>query len=108
LIDADQFRQAALSIPGASESSHQNHPDFRIGGKVFATLDYPEAGWGMVKLNSAQQTQLVKESPKVFFPAKGAWGRQGSTTVHLASATVRPVRSALALAAENIVRPDRP
>jgi len=99
----DQFRQAALSIPGASESSHMNHPDFRIAGKIFATLGSPDAAWGMVKLTPEQQKRLVRQSADVFLPAKGAWGRQGSTNVCLASVDLRLLRPALALAAGNVL-----
>jgi hypothetical protein len=101
-MSPDQFRQAALSIPGASESSHLNHPDFRIEGKIFATLGYPDGGWGMVKLTPEQQKRLVGLAPDVFLPAKGAWGQKGSTNVHLASVELRLLRSALVLAAGNL------
>ena len=75
------FRRIALQLPEAVESSHMDHPDFRVRGKIFATLGYPEAGWGMVKLAAAQQKRLVASAPDVFVPAAGAWGRAGATTV---------------------------
>jgi hypothetical protein len=82
-MTADQFRRLALALPGVTEGAHMNHPDFRIGGKIFATLGYPENGWGMVKLNAGQQRQFLRSDPEIFVPAKGAWGKQGSTTVCL-------------------------
>ncbi len=60
-----------------------DHPDFRVGGKIFATLGYPEAGWGMLKLTPEQQRQFLQADPEMFVPAKGAWGKQGCTTVCL-------------------------
>ena len=82
-MTADDFRQIALSLPEALESAHMDHPDFRVRGKIFATLGYPDQGWGMVKLTPEQQTSLVRAEPAVFAPAKGAWGRRGSTIVRL-------------------------
>jgi hypothetical protein len=77
------FRRIALSLPEASEREHMAHPDFRVGGKIFATLGYPDEEYGMVVLPPEQQARLVKSHPRVFAPAKGAWGRSGSTSVRL-------------------------
>ena len=94
----NDFRNLALSFPETEERGHMNHPDFRIAGKIFATLGYPDKAWGMVKLTPVEQEMLVKAEPGVFVPAKGAWGRQGSTTVNLKAAKKEVVRSALAAA----------
>ena len=107
-VTANKFRSLALEIPGAIELSHMNHPDFRIGGKVFASLGYPDDDHGMVKLTPEQQQTFVMESPSVFTPCAGAWGKQGSTSVHLASARVGVVRSALHLASKNAIAKKRP
>lgn len=77
------FRSIALNFPEASESAHMDHPDFRVRGKIFATLGYPNKQWGMVKLTLKDQYILMRAEPKVFVPAKGAWGRQGATCVLL-------------------------
>ena len=58
-MTADDFRRLALELPGASEMSHMGHPDFRLGGKIFATLGYPDASWGMVKLTPEQQAAWI-------------------------------------------------
>jgi hypothetical protein len=92
----------ALSLPEATESAHMDHPDFRVRDKIFATLGYPGAGWGMVKLTPEQQKRFVHEEPDVFVPAAGAWGRRGSTTVHLAKATDDLVFTALVAAWRNV------
>ena len=63
-----------------------NHPDFRTRGKIFATLGSPDTGWGMVALSPEEQQNYLDAAPVVFVPAKGAWGRQGSTLVKLDSA----------------------
>ena len=77
------FRKIALSMPEAIESEHMAHPDFRVGGKIFATLGYPDHDHGMVNLPPEEQARLVRAHPKLFFPAKGEWGRSGSTSVRL-------------------------
>lgn len=77
------FRRIALSMPEAIESEHMAHPDFRVGGKIFATLGYPDEEHGMVILPPEEQARLVRGYAKVFAPAKGAWGRSGSTLVRL-------------------------
>jgi len=97
-MTADQFRRLVLGLPGVSENAHMGHPDFRVGGKIFATLGPPEAGWGMVKLTPAQQQRFLREQPEIFAPAKGAWGRQGCTNVRLKSATKAKLQSALVAA----------
>jgi len=97
----DDFRKIALSFPAAIESAHMNHPDFRVHGKIFATLGYPDEDWAVVKLTPAEQEDFVRSAPKIFRAVKGAWGRQGATNVRLASAKVGKVREALALAWRN-------
>ena len=94
-MTADEFRAIALSFPSAVESSHMNHPDFRVGGKVFATLGYPSRDWGVVMLNPDEQALLCQAEPEVFVQVKGAWGRAGSTQVYLRAARKRSVRTAL-------------
>lgn len=75
-----------------------DHPDFRVGGKIFATLGYFDKGWGMVKLMPDQQEEFVKAQPKVFVPAKGYWGRRGATCVRLKGAKKTTLRKALVAA----------
>ena len=94
-MTADKFLCLALSIPGASESAHMGHPDFRLEGRIFATLGYPDEGHGMVKLAPPQQKKFVKLAPAVFSPCAGAWGRRGATAVRLAPARVGLIRAAL-------------
>jgi hypothetical protein len=81
---------------------HGGHPDFRAGGKVFATLGYPGAEWGMVKLTPEQQRMLVDAEPQMFVPVKGTWGLRGATSVRLAAADQRTMRSALTMAWRNV------
>lgn len=82
-MTAADFRKIALSMPEAVESEHMAHPDFRVGGKIFATLGYPDQEHGMVNLPPEEQARLVRDHPKIFAAAKGAWGRTGSTSVRL-------------------------
>lgn len=95
-----EFRRLALSLPGAEERSHMNHPDFRVGGKIFATLGYPDASRGMVKLFPDQQAEFVAADPKSFAPVNGAWGKQGCTHVLLKSADKDKVKAAMGAAWE--------
>lgn len=94
-MTADEFRALALGLSGVVEMSHMNHPDFRVGNKIFATLSYPGPEWGMVNLPVEEQTRLGKEEPKVFVPVKGAWGRAGCANVYLPLARKESVRLAL-------------
>ena len=96
-----QFRTIALSFAGASENAHMNHPDFRAGGRIFATLGYPDAEHGMVVLPPEEQAKLIKSQPKVFAPAKGAWGKRGSTTVRLELVDKATLQRVLELAWRN-------
>ena len=99
----DQFRRMALEIPTAVEQSHMNHPDFRVTGKIFASLGAPDANWGMLKLTPDQQRAFIEKAPEVFKPCSGAWGRAGATNVYLASAKASLARAAIKAAAKNIV-----
>lgn len=79
----DDFRRIALAFPGVEEKGHMSHPDFRVGGKIFATLGAPDDEWGMVQLLPEQQEMAIEAEPEAFAPAAGAWGRGGSTLVKL-------------------------
>ena len=107
-MTADEFRIAALKASGAIESAHVGHPDFRVNGKVFASLGSPDEGWGMVKLTPSLQQAFMKEAPEVFSPCAGAWGKAGATSVHLAAAKKRIVSKALQAAAHNIMNRSKP
>jgi hypothetical protein len=99
-MTADKFRTMALELPEAVEGAHMGHADFRIGGKIFASLG-PDESWGMVKLSPDQQADHVRAEPAAFEPFNGAWGRSGCTKVHLAEAKRPSVRRALAAAWQN-------
>lgn len=100
-MTAEEFRNLALSLPETSEDAHMGHPDFRVRGKIFATLSHPDKSWGMVKLTPPQQAEFVAAEPDVFQPVPGGWGDQGATRVHLLSATEGSVRRALVAAWRN-------
>jgi hypothetical protein len=98
-VTDDGFRQLALALPETLESAHMGHPDFRVAGRIFATL--PANGWGMVKLTPEEQEAFVAIAPKIFVPVKGAWGRRGCTNVCLKTAAKGIARDALAAAWRN-------
>jgi hypothetical protein len=85
-MNADDFRRMALSFDGAAESSHMGQPDFRVGGRIFATLASADQGYGNLMLTLEQQAAFVEELPEVFVPIAGGWGRMGMTHIRLAAA----------------------
>ena len=94
-MTATEFRRLALSLPATMESAHMGHPDFRVSGKIFATLAYPSREWGVVMLAPDEQEFFVNAKPRAFTPAPGAWGRAGSTQVRLRLAPKGMVREAM-------------
>jgi hypothetical protein len=100
-MTAGDFRKLALSFPEAIESAHLHHPDFRVRGKIFATLGYPDKDWAVVKLTPNEQKRFIQSDPKAFQPVKGAWGRRGNTNVYLPEAKTNIVRKAVAAAWHN-------
>ena len=94
-MTAQEFRRLALALPEAEERSHMNHPDFRVRGKIFATLGHGDTKTGVILLRPDQQADFVEADPDVFVPVKGGWGRGGATTVRLPSASRKTVRIAL-------------
>ena len=100
-MTAQKFRELALKIPGAIEAEHMRHPDFRINGKIFASLGYPDDAHGMVGLTPEQQASMLEREPDVFEHCAGVWGKRGATNVHLRNAKVGVIRVALKAAAQN-------
>ena len=98
----NDFRRIALGMEGAVEGEHMAHPDFRANGRIFATIS-PDAKCGMVSLTPEQQQEFMRADPDTFVPAAGAWGRGGSTMVHLASADAETVGEAMTLAWQRVM-----
>ena len=94
-MTAEDFRRIALSFDGAEESSHMGVPDFRVGNHIFATLASQDDGFGNLKLTPELQQLLIAESPDVFLPIKGGWGRMGMTHIRLDQASERQMTDAL-------------
>jgi hypothetical protein len=94
-MTAAEFRKAALELPEAVAGQHMGHGDFRVGGKIFATIDHPERGWAMVKLSPAEQGALLLMHSEGFKAAAGAWGEKGATLIQLKFARAESVRVAL-------------
>jgi hypothetical protein len=101
MVTAKDFRQIALSLPETEGRSHMDHPDFRVAGKIFATLGYPDKTRGMVKLSPEEQHYFTKDYPEVFVAVKGAWGRHGATSVILKAAKKELLRKAIHAAWRN-------
>jgi hypothetical protein len=94
-MTANDFRRIALSFAGTEESSHMGMPDFRVGGKIFATLASEHEGYGNLKLTLEQQAAFVSEAPEIFLPIHGGWGRMGMTHIRLAAASEDVLTGAL-------------
>ncbi len=84
-MNAADFRRIALSLEGAEERSHMGSPDFRVGGRIFATLASQKQGYGNLMLTPEQPAEFVQEQPELFVPIGGGWGRMGMTHIRLAS-----------------------
>ena len=100
-MTANAFRKLALAMPEATEQSHMGHPDFRVAGKIFATLGYPNNQCGMVKLTLDQRDVIVVACPKGFAAVPGGWGDRGATIVQLKAAPSKLVKQALEAAWRN-------
>ena len=94
-MNAADFRRIALSLEGAQEGSHMGTADFRVGGKIFATLAAQKQGYGNLMLSPELQTDFVAEAPEIFVPIRGGWGRMGMTHVRLAKANEDVLKGAL-------------
>jgi hypothetical protein len=94
-MNAKDFRRIALSLEGAEEGSHHGQPDFRVDGKIFATLAAEKQGYGNLMLTPEQQAAFVEELPEVFLPIHGGWGKNGATHVRLAVVTEDVLEGAL-------------
>ncbi len=94
-MTTSDFRRIALSMEGAEEGSHMGSADFRVGGRIFATLASQSQGYGNLMLTQEQQEAFVSESPEVFLPIAGGWGRMGMTHIRLAAASEDVLHGAL-------------
>jgi hypothetical protein len=101
-MNVHDFRRIVLGMDGAVEGAHMNHPDFRLRGRIFASL-HPDNRVGMVRLTPNQQQEFVSRSPEAFVPENGAWGRQGYTRVMLAVIDEETLGEAVTLAWQNMM-----
>ena len=85
-MTASDFRRIALRMDGAEEGSHMGAADFRVGGRIFATLASERQGFGNLMLNPERQAAYIQDQPDVFLPVAGTWGRNGATHIRLAMA----------------------
>ena len=94
-MNATDFRRIALTLEGAEEGSHLGAADFRVGGRIFATLASEKQGYGNLMLTPELQADFVRELPEVFLPVHGGWGRMGATHIRLAKASEDVLAGAL-------------
>jgi YjbR len=102
-MNGNDFRRLALGLDGAVEGAHMGHPDFRVNGRIFATLDHDDTR-GMVKLSPDEQAEFARAESGTFVPAAGAWGRQGCTLVTIARVNEDVLGEAMTLAWQGAVR----
>ena len=107
MTNASRFRRIALAMKDAVEGAHMGHPDFRVHGRIFATL-HPDNKSGMVKLPPEEQQRFVREHSATFTPENGAWGRQGCTRVRLDAVDENTLGEAMTLAWQNTARAPAP
>ena len=94
-MNSSDFRRIALALPGAEEGSHMGAVDFRVGGRIFATLASVKDGFGNLMLTPEMQAEFVAEEAEVFLPVHGGWGRMGATHIRLAAANRELLEGAL-------------
>ena len=97
-MTANDFRRIALSLPGVAEGAHFNNPDFRVAGKIFATLALQNEGFGTLLLTPQQQAGMIEDASEMFSPVPGGWGRRGATRVLLAKVAPDILEGALRVA----------
>src|SRR4051794_1986215 len=97
-MTVDDFRELALGFDDTEESAHMGAVDFRVGGRIFATLAHGHLGLGNLMLSPELQKSHIDEAPEVFFPVSGGWGRMGATHIRLAEATPEQLLEGLQLA----------
>ncbi|HWA94331.1 MAG TPA: MmcQ/YjbR family DNA-binding protein [Terracidiphilus sp.] len=85
-MTAKDFKKLALSLEGVEEGSHMGSVDFRVGGRIFATLAAIKQGYGNLMLTPELQAEFVSGRPDVFLPVPGGWGRNGVTHMRLDAA----------------------
>src|ERR1700722_17960648 len=110
-MNAADFRRLALSLEGVEEGSHMGAADFRVAGRIFATLASQDQGYGNLKLTPEQQAEFVAELPEIFLPVHGGWGRGGMTHIRLAKTNgdvlTGALRAAWALRVEGNARTNK-
>ncbi len=94
-MDAADFRRIALSLEGAEEGSHMGAADFRVGGRIFATLAAVSHGYGNLMLTPEQQNLFIAEHPDIYLPIAGGWGKNGATYVRLSAVSEEQLAGAL-------------
>jgi hypothetical protein len=94
-MKAFDFRRIALALEGAEEGAHMGATDFRVGGRIFATLASVNQGYGNLMLSPEQQAAFLADQPELFLPVAGGWGRMGATHIRLESATEDVLAGAL-------------
>jgi hypothetical protein len=94
-MTAADFRRIALNLEGAEEGSHMGAVDFRVGGRIFATLASVGQGYGNLMITPEHQAEFIAGRPDLFLPTFGGWGRMGMTHIRLAEADEDTLTGAL-------------
>lgn len=100
----EDVRALALMLPEAVEGAHQGHPDFRVGGRIFATL-WTEEERVVLRLSPEQQAAATEAEPDACEAVPGAWGERGWTSVELFAVEEDFLRAGLLAAWRNTAPP---
>lgn len=64
-IGTELVRRLIAELPGAVESAHHGHPDFRVGGRIFATL-WPDQNRSVLRLAVEDADALAGSEPETY------------------------------------------
>ena len=82
MVSINSFRKMALSFPEATEQPHFEKPSFRVGKKIFATLDIRDK-LACIKLSAIDQDVFSSFNKTIIYPVPNKWGKAGATYVNL-------------------------
>ena len=103
MISIPVFRSLALAFPNVSEQPHFEKPSFRIGKKIFASLDVPN-NRACVKLSAADQDVFGLADSTMIYPVPNKWGKQGWTFIELTTIKKKLLTEILTAAHDEVAK----
>ena len=99
MVDADDGRRVALSLPGTTEAPHFDRIAFAVR-RIYATLGPDKLSINLM-LTPGEQSLKCLLAPEIYSPVANAWGRNGATTALLATMDDAELGAVLAMAWEH-------